>query len=443
MRRPLREKGLQVPAGPLARGVAIVVFANLLFLALLVVAPAGPHVAAARVRKAFETGEIETNASLPLDRRRGSFQYNDCLILQMLANEDSSPFARAVAPKVYVKGPSWRPCEVLRDLVVNRVDPETLILKRYSRYWHGCSAVTGFALRWMELRRLRSLLAGAVWLGIGALALAAYRSGFRVRRAGLVIALAAATVWGVQYYSPGLSQGPGDALLLFALATLAAWPGMTARLGTIVPYAAAFGAAVVFFEMFTGQLPTAVAWLAVLTLAAARDERRQGAISAPRAVLAAVTAFGLAAAATVLVKQALALLLVGPEAGQGFLEHLDRYMSLPEANGRWPGFLLPFVRLAQYSGALTFGNRAAGYVLILATALAWLAAAIRYWRQRGSDQGRDLLVLFGAALVSMFWILLLPNHTYIHAYLMVRLLVVPLSLAALALCWELGSVQKS
>jgi hypothetical protein len=34
---------------------------------------------------------------------------------------------------------------------------------------------------------------------------------------------------------------------------------MAVRLGTIVPYAAGFGAIVVFFEMLTGQLPIAIA----------------------------------------------------------------------------------------------------------------------------------------------------------------------------------------
>jgi len=69
------------------------------------------------------------------------------------------------------------------------------------------------------------------------------------------------------------------------------------------------------------------------------------------------------------------------------------------------------------------------------TALTWVVAAIRGWRAREHPHGRDILILVSAALIPIGWVLLLPNHTYIHAPFMVRMLVVPISLAPLALCW--------
>jgi hypothetical protein len=287
----------------------------------------------------------------------------------------------------------------------------------------------------MELRDFRRLLRAAVWLSMAVLALATCRSGFVARRTGLTIALAAATVWGVQYSAPGLSQGPGDASLLLGLAGIAAWPKLTTRLAAIIPYAAGFGAVVAFFEMFTGQLPTGVAWLAALTLAAARDEEQPGGLPAPRAVLAAVSAFTLGAAATVFVKQALALALVGPSAAGSFAEHLRLWTRVPETLNHVPGIVRPFLKLIGQSGTLTFGSRAAGRALVAATALVWVVAAVRGWRRRFSEAGRDVLILLGCALVPVVWTLLLPNHTAIHAWLMVRLLVVPISLAPVALCW--------
>ena len=435
--RPLRRS--------LGRGLAVVAFANVLFLALMVAAPGDPRVVATRVQTAYETGELGTLSYLRYDTRRGYFQHNDCLILQMLSNQHSSMLERAVAPKVYIKATDHNPCAVLRAMVVERVDPKTLLLAdRYTRYWHGYNALTGFALRGMELEAFRRLLRAAVWIAIGLLALATYRAGPVARRTGLTIALAAATLWGVQYFAPGLSQGPGDALLLLGLATIAAWPRLAADIDTIVPYAAGFGAAVVFFEMFTGQLPTAIAWLAALTLAASRDEERHGGANAPRVVLAAVTAFGLGAAATVLVKQILSLALVGPQAVANFFEHLDLHMKdPPDSQGRAGRFLalfrlerfLPLVRLVKQSRTLTFGNELAGYGLIVTTLLAWLAVAIRAWRRRHSVEGGDLLILMGAALVPVAWLFFLPHHTSVHAWLLVRLLVVPISLAAVALLW--------
>jgi hypothetical protein len=391
---------------------------------------------AVRVQKAYETGELGTVSYRWFDTRRGVFQHNDCLVLEMLSNRHFSTLERALAPRTYVTEDNHNPCALLRALVVERVDPTTLILAdRFTRYWHGYNALTGLALRYMDLGDFRRLLRGAVWLSIGVLALATFRSGFLARRTGLTIALAAATVWAVQYFAPGLSQGPGDGLLLLGLAGVAARPTLTVRLAAVVPYAAGFGAVVAFFEMFTGQLPTAVGWLAALTLAAARDEERLGDLPPPRAVLAAVSAFVLGAAATVFVKQALALAFVGPKAAGSFIEHLRLWARVPDPASHVPGILRPFLGLMWQSGTLTFGNRVAGFGLMAAIAIAWVVAAVRGWRRRGSEPGRDVLILLGSALVPVVWVLLLPNHTWVHAWLMVRLLVVPVSLAPVALCW--------
>jgi hypothetical protein len=316
---------------------------------------------------------------------------------------------------------------------------------RYTRYWHGYNVVVAFGLRGMELRTLRQVLSSAVWVAIGMLVLAALQTGSRARRTGCILAFAAATVWAVPYFAPGLTEGPGDALLLLALAAIAAWPRMTASLGTIVPYAAGFGSTVVFFEMLTGQLPIAIAWLAAMTLAAGRDEGRTGGVAAPTIALAAVTAFGVAAAATVIAKQIMAVVLAEPQAGADFLGQLGFYMGVPESEATRPGILRPFAHLVRQSHRLTFGKVLAGYGLVAAMGLAWLAAAMRGWRERHSEHGRDVLILISAALVPVAWVFLLPRHTFIHAGFMVRMLVVPISLAPLALCWPRaqGAMAKS
>lgn len=97
--------------------------------------------------------------------------------------------------------------------------------------------------------------------------------------------------------------------------------------------------------------------------------------------------------------------------------------------------MLPFAQLVWWSSVLTLANKLAGYGLVAAAALAWLAAVIRGWRQRHSEHGRDVLILVSTALVPGAWVLLRPRHTDIHAGMMVRMLGVPISLAPLALCW--------
>jgi hypothetical protein len=141
------------------------------------------------------------------------------------------------------------------------------------------------------------------------------------------------------------------------------------------------------------------------------------------------------AGATVLIKYALAVGLTEPGAVDQFASNLRLYMSVPDYEKGWPGMLEPFGRLVRKSGNLTYGNPVAGYVLVVAMVLIWLAAAVRGWRRRHSDQGQDALVIVGAALMPAAWVLVLPNHTYIHAGFMVRILVVPIALAPAALFW--------
>jgi hypothetical protein len=437
MRRLTLRKPDQLLSSPLARGVGITALANLLFLTLMVVTQGNPDVAVTRVQTAFETGELWIIPNfLPFDARRGYNQYNDCLVLQMVVNKDSPRLERALAPKVFYSndGEDW-PCAVLRALVAGEVNPNTLPLLRYARYWHGNMALAAFALRGMELRDLRRVLSGAVWVAIAVLALATRRSGPRTRRTGLIIALAAATVWAVPYFAPGLTDGPGDALLLLGLAAIAAWPRMTTDLSTLVPYAAGFGATVIFFDMMTGQLPVAVAWLAALVLAAARDEERPGGIAAPTAVLAAVGAFGLAVAATVIAKQIMAVAMAEPQAITAFLTQLGHWMGVSETEANPPGLLRASTQILRRSEMLTFGHTRTGYGLFATTGLAWLAAVIWGWWERYSERGRDMLILAGAALIPVAWVFVLPYHTYFHASFMVRMFVVPISLAPLALCW--------
>ena len=141
-----------------------------------------------------------------------------------------------------------------------------------------------------------------------------------------------------------------------------------------------------------------------------------------------------AAAATVILKQAMARLVTN-EAGEAFLEHLRFYTGLPNRQGRWAGILLPFRELLGQTSILAYGSTPVGFALVAAAGLAFLIAARRGWSRRRAPYGRDVLMLLAAALVPLAWVLFVPMHTYQHAWLMVRILVVPISLAPLALFW--------
>jgi hypothetical protein len=225
MRRFLPRKPYLFVGGPLARASGIIVLANLLFLALTVVAPGDPDVVINRVRSAFETDELGFMDYLAFDSRRGWHQYNDCNVLQMLSNPDSARLKRALAPIIYKADEAFNEaCSVLHALVIGEMDREMLLSFRYGRYWHGYNVSTAFALRVMELKDLRSVLSIVVWVAVAILTLVTYRSGIHARRAGLMIAFGATAAWALPYFAPSLTHGPGDALLLLGLAGIGARP---------------------------------------------------------------------------------------------------------------------------------------------------------------------------------------------------------------------------
>ena len=434
MHRPESGEPSRALGRAIAMGLGVVAVANLLFFILVMSVQPDADAMAARIRAAFREGELGVADFLWFDSRRGWNQYNDCNVLQMLANEDSSQLGRALAPRVYAV--DWHDqCAVLHSVFMGGGNPDSLSVNRYARYWHGYKVAGAIGLSVIGLRDLRRVFSGAVWLAIAVLTLLTSRYGSHVRWTGLTIAGASATVWAVPYFAPGFTHGPGDAVILLALSVIVARQGLTARLDSLIPFAVGFGATVAFFEMLTAQLPVAAGWLMAIVLAAKRDDRGKGDVGPPVAALVAVTAFGLGGAVTVVTKQVIATLMAEPQAPEVFLSHLRSYAGVPESEGAWPGILVPFARLVQQSYMLTYGNTAAGYGLVVLTTFAWIAAGVRGWRRRDTDVGRDVAVLLGASLVPVAWIFLLPNHTEMHATFMVRMLVVPIAIAPLALVW--------
>src|SRR5205823_5404039 len=108
-----------------------------------------------------------------------------------------------------------------------------------------------------------------------------------------------------------------------------------------------------------------------------------------------------------------------------------------------PGLFLPYIELVRRMYVLTAWHYLAGKVLAWVLAIGWLAGAARGWRHRHDVVGRDVIFLSALALLPSLWVLVLPGHTLMHASFMVRLMVVPISLAAVALLWPAGETAKA
>ena len=300
------------------------------------------------------------------------------------------------------------------------------------------ASASRLALRAMEIRTLRRVLGAGVWLSLGAFLLLTVRAGGTTRRVGLAIALSAALLWAVPYFDQGVTLGFGDTALILGLAVLAAQPHLARHVDTMALFAALFGAVIAFFEMLTGQLPVAAAWLIAVIVAVRRD-RAPSAPTDVRVLSFALAAFGTGAVVTVVVKQVLAFTLSDPAAGHSFFSHLAMYAAMPPGSGHRPGILLPFIGLADAAYILTYGSKSAGYVLVMLLTLLWMLGVVIAWRDRRVTANMDRVVLLVAALAPVVWMLLLPQHTVIHARFMVRILVASIALVPLAVSWPVAA----
>jgi hypothetical protein len=436
--------GISTGYRPWLHAVVLSLLLNVGFIALSFSSNLVPREAVAEgVRQAFATGELIERDYLPYDTRRGWHQYNDCIILQMIVNPDSSLAGRALGPWLHVADSSHTEvCRTLRELVVDGRDPATLVSSRYTRYWHGYIPVISPLLTVLDISTVRGVLRAAVYAAVVILLLAGVRERGFLPLAGAV-AIAGALFWGLPYFGQGLSHPLGDSAVMLGIACLILWHRKFAGPGTLLPFCASFGAVVVFFEMLTGPLPTAGGLLFPTVYLLSRFTHPFDAKVGHHFWLAtaAVTAFALGAAITVAARIAIAATLVQPHGLDVFLGNLELYTRPLSTELPVPGFvprlLQPLGRLIWKGEAFTYGSNFGLIGLYMSAALAWLVAAWLALKQRSRLGWADVAAFAFGALSIPAWSVILPTHTFIHAAFMARILIVPISLGWAALLWQL------
>ena len=426
--------------------ITLVFGLNILFLLALLLAAAVPaeHLRE-RVVEAFDSGALSERDRLPFDTRIGWHQYNDCLILQMVANEGAA-VPKALGPTVYYPGNFRHLCLTVSGLVRGELSPAAMDRFRYTRYWHGHNAVTGLALAVWQFATVRNIFRAAAYLSLLLLALVAWQSGPGLRMFGFTVALFGLLFWGLPYYAQSPSHGPGDTTVTLGLAALVAVLGRNTGVDRYVVLSSAFGAVVTYMEFLTGLLPTAAALLLPLGYLAAgpTSAERSGIAERWRFALAGLIGFGLGVTLTVAIKQLLAFGLFGGEVVDAFNNNLQYHTRQPEV-GR-DGRLLVAAHttadlIRRWGRTLTYGSDAAARLLFGTAALAWIAAlGLAIWRRSREALSLFLACAAGAALIYL-WIVLLPNHTRHHPF-MVRMMLAPLALAWIAVGLQLWSQQE-
>jgi len=433
--------------GPWLSGVETVILLNALFLGLALWTASLPREPIReRIGQAFAKGELVERDWLAFDSRRGWHQYDECVILKMLANPAEPTLTDALGPIVHARDATYSDrCQTLRQLVVDGVDPSTMLSSRYTRYWHGTMPIAAGFLLATDLRTSRRVLQGAGYFALLLLmGLALFTTCGPARWVGVSTALCGLLFWGLPYFGQSFAHAPGDILVILGLCGLLAWRRGLESWSRLVPLCCAYGAGVAYLEFLTGQLPTAggllLAFVYALSVRPGGESRRSPWINAGAGLLA----FGLGAGVTVLLKQVLSAAVLGTGVVDAFAGNLRLYLQ-PAVSEEYdlPSFLLPLGRFFRKGAALTYGSVAGANLLFLLSTLAWVVsgvlALITACREpRSLAALSDYLALMTGAAIVLGWIFLFQHHSFIHAFMMVRISIVPIALGWAALLWQLA-----
>ena len=434
-RRDLRDR---VRRGA-TRALAIVAVLNFLFVGFALAARAVPPAGLVeRIRAAFASGQLLEHDYLPFDSRRGYDQYSECIIFQMVINRTDAYWVDAVAPLMYREpADNWlHQCAPLKRIVTEGVDPSLFEPHRLTRYWYGfvplCTALLSvFALETAQGGLKLAIYTSLVFLGIAGLRDRA------LRPLALPLAVVGALFWGIPYNGQTFCRAPADTVAILGLCGLVVARTRLSRLEALVPYCAAYGSALAYFEGLTGPLPTAAALL--LPMAYAMGVSRSGGAAGRdgwRLALGGVAAFALGAGLTIAFKQILVMIALGPDPVLGFLHKLQTRTAPVESSGEAPSLLLPFEALYTNRSVLTYGSFTWADLLLASSAVAWICAALLGLR-RGHRSTDFFAFVAGAAIVAA-WIAAFQQHTFMHAPFMVRLLMPVIALGWASLSWQVA-----
>jgi hypothetical protein len=418
--------------------------ANAIFLSLAVLAAAMPHEPLRlRILQGFESG------SLPLETDQDFETWmfgNECLILQMLLNQDDSRLRQALGPRIYYRADDQRQCHIVRDLALHGRSAEAVNSFRYTRYWHGHNAAAAALLSLTDFATIRVVLKTLAYGSIALLAVAGWFAKGRRRTLAITMAVIGGTFWALQNFAHSLGSGPADTVMILGFAFLVLRFGRRNTHEGLATFCTAFGAIVAYMEFFTGQLPIAAAFLLPFGFFLAADARAQPAPPQPWYLgLTSVLAFGLGAGVTIALKQLLAYLVFGTPALVSFATNLQTYTQNLEHIGIQgsDNHLVSAVyalggMIWKWGKVLSYGSDLASRFLFLGSALAWSGAAILAWRLRSADQAGAFLACAAGAAIVVTWVAVFPAHSFGHGWFMVRMMFAPIALGWAALLIETG-----
>jgi hypothetical protein len=413
------------PATLAALGAAIA--ASLVLLALNFASAMLPRAPiAAAVRGGFAERQLQDYGWLRLNPDIGVHQFNDCLILLMAVDDRAPAAKRALSPtiagaSVGAYGGGFKvPCPPLRAFV-NGAQAPLNDASFYHRYVFGNVALTAALLQFSSIKGLRTAFGG---LALIAPLLLLRLSLGRLVRAGPtqpgVATLGLAAFYGLmlafffaaQYFGQSIAHFPADILLTLYLVGIVRRGDKLGGFTGLGIYNALFGALTMYFEFLSGGAPMGASL--VLATAAAQAIDRKEANALPRLAFALIT-FGIGFVAIYAIKQIATVMVFGN----------DVFSSSGARLETWLGGATPFetfARLAENLRELGGGSQWIGVGLVLGAATALVASIVKLTRGKTSIKAPEWGFV-AAALVIPVWYLIFALHTYVHAWMMIRIVV--------------------
>jgi hypothetical protein len=428
----------QVGCALLISALSLVALFGLNFLSY---ATTDPNRLADHIAEAFRRGALIEAGYSHNDIRRGTHQFNDCLILQstLLGRDD---LVRWIISATVIGDEN--PCGRLRQLVEDR-SPESVAVYPYHRYLFGARPFAAWLVGAVDLDLVRATLLVGVYslfastAVLSLLALSGWGRGpMRGHSREFLVGVASISIvfilfYRLQHFAQTFGHGFSELIIgLYLLSSLLA--GRRAEWMR----AALFGTFIAWFELLTG--PALIGILLVLYLAVLAEDVAEENAALLRRVLTSCAMYGGTLITTLAIKVLVAAILY-PGAAGDFFKHLAIRMQIHllfgtpvppawenAANMTFYGPMQVLEALGKFLPSLVYDAGWATTAVVTAAALASVGSLILGFGRR---RAAPCLLVGGSLALLPLWYFVFANHTVIHAFWMVRMIAAGLAGAAL------------
>ena len=428
------------PAIPWTRVFLAIVALNAIFLVVSIVPSCIPSDQfRGRILDALEEGVLVVDPDA--DFRHWPMG-DDCLVLQMIINQDQNLLEELAGPLVYHQEDWKNYCGILLEVASTGERPKGLPYFHYTRYWHGNKALISGLAAGLDIRTVKATLKIAFVVSVFLLFSVAWRAKGSASVFGIVMALTLGFVWAMNYLATSFVHGPASCALVIGFAIILERRSTSLSSEQLAMPYAVFGAVLAFLEYFSGLLPMAGAMLLPLTYFMTETIGTSPAAVRQRLGLAVkgVFVFVMGAAITIILKQLLAIMVTGPESIQAFVGNLVYYTQEHKSGdaGRLATAMMVAPDLASRWGhVLTFGHKLAAKLLFLSSGLACAVATAWILMRPSADRIGALVASALGVMIIAIWMGVFPIHTFGHGWFMIRLLAVPIAIG-----WALLLIQS-